>query len=517
MADSRKKAAATRSARPRRRHPPRSTRWRGCWSTCRWRTSTGPSTTSSPPRWPTTAVPGARVKVRFAGQDVDALRRRPRRGERPRRPADAAAPGGQRRAGAGARDRRAQRAPSPSGTPGPAPTCCGWPSRPGTPPPRRSRPPPPTPAATPTWPPASAPGTGTRTAEAFLVAPGRRRRAAGGLGGGAGHRLAGRWSPTPRRRPSPPAAARWSACPTHGRRPGRRRADRGPGRGPPRHAHRRRRARRCATATSSPSPAARPRIVVGTRAAAFAPVHDLGLVVLWDDGDDLHAEPRAPYPHTREVLLLRAEQQGTAALLGGFARTVEAQYLLRTGWAREIAPTRDAASGLASRSRVAGATDRDRERDPHAPARGCPPRSTQAVRDALEHGPVLVQTPRLRLRAVAWPASAAATPARCRPAPARCACRADRAADLPLVRAPRSRPGPAPSAGTAACGRRCVGDGRHRRGARPRVPGRPRCAPPAATGCSPRSRPAGDRGRHPGRRAGGRGRATPPSCCSTPG
>ena len=28
--------------------------------------------------------------------------------------------------------------------------------------------------------------------------------------------------------------------------------------------------------------------------------------VVWDDGDDLHAEPRAPYPHVREVLRLRA-------------------------------------------------------------------------------------------------------------------------------------------------------------------------------------------------------------------
>ena len=48
------------------------------------------------------------------------------------------------------------------------------------------------------------------------------------------------------------------------------------------------------------------RVVVGTRAAAFAPVHDLGLAVVWDDGDDLHEEPRAPYPHVRETLLLRA-------------------------------------------------------------------------------------------------------------------------------------------------------------------------------------------------------------------
>jgi primosomal protein N' (replication factor Y) len=47
-------------------------------------------------------------------------------------------------------------------------------------------------------------------------------------------------------------------------------------------------------------------VVAGTRSAMFAPVADLGLVVLWDEGDDLHAEPRAPYPHAREVLALRA-------------------------------------------------------------------------------------------------------------------------------------------------------------------------------------------------------------------
>jgi primosomal protein N' (replication factor Y) len=32
--------------------------------------------------------------------------------------------------------------------------------------------------------------------------------------------------------------------------------------------------------------------VVGTRAAAFAPVRDPGLLAWWDDGDDLHDEPR---------------------------------------------------------------------------------------------------------------------------------------------------------------------------------------------------------------------------------
>ncbi len=134
------------------------------------------------------------------------------------------------------------------------------------------------------------------------------------------------------------------------------------------------------------------RIVVGTRAASFAPVHDLGLVVLWDDGDDLHAEPRAPYPHTRETLLLRAEHEGAGALLGGFVRTVETEYLLRTGWARELGPSR-----AEIRSRVTVAVtggDLELGRDVHARAARIPRQAHQLIRQALDHGPVLVQTPR---------------------------------------------------------------------------------------------------------------------------
>ena len=153
------------------------------------------------------------------------------------------------------------------------------------------------------------------------------------------------------------------------------------------------------------------RIVVGTRAASFAPVHDLGLVAVWDDGDDLHAEPRAPYPHTRETLLLRAEAEHAAALVGGVARTVEADYLLRTGWARELAPPR---SLVRERVRVdvAGASERELGRDPHARAARIPSAVHDAIRSGLEAGPVLVQTPRL-----GYVATLACE--RCR-APARC-------------------------------------------------------------------------------------------------
>ena len=80
--------------------------------------------------------------------------------------------------------------------------------------------------------------------------------------------------------------------------------------------------------------------MAGTRAAMFTPVQALGLVVLWDDGDDLHAEPRAPYPNAREVLALRAHRAGAAALIGGSSRTAELVQLVESGWARSLEPDR---------------------------------------------------------------------------------------------------------------------------------------------------------------------------------
>lgn len=153
------------------------------------------------------------------------------------------------------------------------------------------------------------------------------------------------------------------------------------------------------------------RVVVGTRAAAFAPVHDLGLVALWDDGDDNHAEPRAPYPHAREVLLLRAAQEGAAALIGGFARTVEADQLVRTGWAHPIAPTRAVARDRVTVA-VTGATDFDLDRDPLARVSRVPRDAFAGIKAALEHGPVLVQTPR-RGYASALACDTCRTAARC--------------------------------------------------------------------------------------------------------
>ncbi len=137
-----------------------------------------------------------------------------------------------------------------------------------------------------------------------------------------------------------------------------------------------------------------PKVVIGTRAAMFAPVADLGLVVVFDDGDDLHAELRAPYPHTREVLLTRAQLAGAGVLLAGYARTAEAQLLVATRWAREITTDR---SGLRNRSpRVVPVGDETQlAKDPAAALARLPSVAWRAARDALAvSAPVLVQVPR---------------------------------------------------------------------------------------------------------------------------
>jgi primosomal protein N' (replication factor Y) (superfamily II helicase) len=137
----------------------------------------------------------------------------------------------------------------------------------------------------------------------------------------------------------------------------------------------------------------RARVAAGTRSAMFAPVASLGLVVIWDDGDDLHAEPRAPYPHVREVLALRAHRQGAAALLGGFARTAEVTQLVAGGWAAALAAGRETVRMHAPRITAAG-DDTELARDEAARSARMPGLALRTAREALASGPVLFQVPR---------------------------------------------------------------------------------------------------------------------------
>ncbi|MFE5944820.1 primosomal protein N' [Streptomyces sp. NPDC056480] len=153
------------------------------------------------------------------------------------------------------------------------------------------------------------------------------------------------------------------------------------------------------------------RAVVGTRAAMFAPVRDLGLVVIWDDGDGSHSEPHAPQPHAREVLLLRAAHDRCAFLLGSTGCTVEAAQLVESGWAKPLFAAREQVRRAAPLIRTVG--DGELARDEAARAARLPSLAWQTVREGLKTGPVLVQVPR-RGYVPRLACERCRTPARCR-------------------------------------------------------------------------------------------------------
>lgn len=134
-------------------------------------------------------------------------------------------------------------------------------------------------------------------------------------------------------------------------------------------------------------------VAIGTRSAAFAPVTNLGLVACWDDGDDLHIEQRAPYAHAREVLLLRATQEGAGCLLAGHGRSTEVQRLVDSGWALPVESDRQVTRRTVPRV-VNSADSFEQERDPLARVARLPGAAWRAAKEGLERGPVLVQVAR---------------------------------------------------------------------------------------------------------------------------
>jgi primosomal protein N' (replication factor Y) (superfamily II helicase) len=133
------------------------------------------------------------------------------------------------------------------------------------------------------------------------------------------------------------------------------------------------------------------KLVLGTRAAVFAPVAELGLIALWDDGNDSYAEPHAPYWHAREVAALRAHREGCSLLIAAHNRTAEVQQLVARGWlaALELKPTHTRAESAAVRPMAISSA-----RDPLAEVTRLPREAFEVVRGGLVAGPVLIQVPR---------------------------------------------------------------------------------------------------------------------------
>ncbi len=117
-----------------------------------------------------------------------------------------------------------------------------------------------------------------------------------------------------------------------------------------------------------------PTLVVGSRSAIYAPVQNLGLILVWDDGDSSHIEPSSPYSHTREVALIRQKQSGCGLIFAGHVRSTEIQRLVEIGYLNAESFEQDIPN--------ISAVDREVRVDGVA---------WSTIRDALKFGSVLVQ------------------------------------------------------------------------------------------------------------------------------
>ncbi|KAB3523458.1 primosomal protein N' [Corynebacterium sp. zg254] len=156
------------------------------------------------------------------------------------------------------------------------------------------------------------------------------------------------------------------------------------------------------------------RVVVGTRAAALAPLKDLRLIIVLGESDDSLVDPRAPYLHAREIARVRSEQQGCALLLPHVHRSAEVQQWMEEGFIHPLEMPRPALEAYLPTMSGLAEDDLAVERELHSPGSRVPGIAFQALREALaEDHPVLVQVPR-RGYAPGLACARCRTSARCR-------------------------------------------------------------------------------------------------------
>lgn len=75
----------------------------------------------------------------------------------------------------------------------------------------------------------------------------------------------------------------------------------------------------------------RARVVIGTRSAVFAPVKDLGILIIDEEQDGAYRSEQSPRYHARDVAKYRAAQENALLVLGSATPSVETYYGARQG------------------------------------------------------------------------------------------------------------------------------------------------------------------------------------------
>jgi len=89
------------------------------------------------------------------------------------------------------------------------------------------------------------------------------------------------------------------------------------------------------------------RVVVGPRSAIFAPVANLGLIVVDEEHDPSYKQEETPRYHARDVAVVRARLEGACVVLGSATPSLESWHNARTGkYALASVPARVAGRAL---------------------------------------------------------------------------------------------------------------------------------------------------------------------------
>ena len=73
------------------------------------------------------------------------------------------------------------------------------------------------------------------------------------------------------------------------------------------------------------------RIAIGPRSALFAPVQNLGLIIVDEEHDNSYKQENSPRYHGRDLAVLRARMEGAAILLGSATPSLESLHNARVG------------------------------------------------------------------------------------------------------------------------------------------------------------------------------------------
>ena len=70
-------------------------------------------------------------------------------------------------------------------------------------------------------------------------------------------------------------------------------------------------------------------VVVGTRSTVFAPVKNLGLIIIDEESNSSFKQEQSPFYHARSVALMRAKLSGARIILSSQSPSLESLYLIR--------------------------------------------------------------------------------------------------------------------------------------------------------------------------------------------